>query len=232
MPYIPVEFTSSNNKVIKAALELPLHTNPRTFAIMVHDFANNHHHSAVSISKELTKKGLAVLRLALSAHKLDHAIETSYISLLLASAQYLETTFHRPCLLVGHGLGGAIALYSKCYLPYIRGIITINSPSNLGYAANNFIDIGRLECPLLTIHGRKTTDTHVGEALRIYHAAQEPKHLFLIPKGDELLSKPEALEMTNNCIERWLDQHFLTQLPKIPFTQKLGHQIKELTDHS
>lgn len=211
MPNTLVKFSSSIGKTITASLFFSNNNPPHSSAILLHDYMDDQHTRVKSVQSELAKQGFSVLSIALPKHPVGSKLKTSHTNLLLSAVQYLEMEGHRkPRLLLGHGMGGAIALHSKCYLPWVQGIITLDASSGRGYHSMHLRKLQNLNCPLLILHNKQTSSPTPQEAMDIYHAANEPKFL-------GWLNHSEKHSDTNNSaiqslISHWVEHHILPQI--------------------
>ncbi len=130
-----VEFTNKNGYKLSARLELPATSHPHTFALFAHVFTGNKNLTAVRhISRALTVEGIGVLRfdftgLGESEGDFTDTTFTSNVDDLIAAAQFLETHYEAPAIMVGHSLGGAAAIFAAAQLDSVRAIATVGTPS-------------------------------------------------------------------------------------------------------
>ena len=108
---------------------------PRAFALFAHCFTcSKDSPAAVRISRELARRGIAVLRfdftgLGGSAGDFANTNFSSNVADLVDAARYLGRSARAPGLLVGHSLGGAAVLAAAAELDEIRAVATIGAPS-------------------------------------------------------------------------------------------------------
>lgn len=103
---------------------------------------------ADNLGAELAALGIATLRIdftGLGGSEGDFA-ETSFTTQcedLLAAAEYLQRERQAPALLIGHSLGGAVALTVANELPSVKAIATLNAPSTPTYLLKLFKSLER-----------------------------------------------------------------------------------------
>ena len=129
-------FTFENGKgeELSARLMLPLHDEPRAWAIFAHCFTCTKNVAAVRhISQALASRGVAVLSFdftGLGASEGEFA-ETTFVTNLEdleAAAAWLARERGAPSILIGHSLGGAAALFAASKIPSLKAVATIGAP--------------------------------------------------------------------------------------------------------
>lgn len=133
-------------------LDLPADGAPRAFALFAHCFTcSGDLKSVVTISRELARMGIAVLRCDFTGlgHSTGSFADTTFSSTvedLAAFGAELAREYQAPALLIGHSLGGAAALRAVARLPSIRAVATIGAPFDPSHAARLFGDArGQIE---------------------------------------------------------------------------------------
>ncbi|MEY8565551.1 alpha/beta hydrolase [Corynebacteriaceae bacterium 7-707] len=101
--------------------------------------------AAFRISKTLARAGIACLRFdfpGLGGSGGDFAATTfsSNVADVRAAAAWLEERLAAPTLLVGHSLGGAVALRAAQHLPGLRAVATVGAPFRPASAARSLQD--------------------------------------------------------------------------------------------
>jgi len=136
-------FPNSHNQILSGRLELPVNE-PIAYAIFAHCFTCSKDIIAPNtISKELTKKGIAVLRfdftgLGNSQGDFSNTNFSSNVEDLLSACDELAKVYREPEILIGHSLGGAAVLKAAKNLPKIKAVATIGAPSNVEHVAHLF----------------------------------------------------------------------------------------------
>ena len=136
-------FPGSDGVELAAVLDLPEGT-PASFAVFAHCFTcGKDSHAATRISRQLTHRGIAVLRydfagLGDSGGEFADATFTSGVDDLVAAAAWLRDTHRAPSLLVGHSLGGAAVLAAASRLPEVTAVATLAAPADPAHIARLF----------------------------------------------------------------------------------------------
>jgi putative redox protein len=130
-----VTFKNKTGYELAAKIELPVHQHPYAFAILAHCFTcSKNTRAARSISQYLTKNGIGVLRfdfagLGDSEGDFSDTNFSSNIQDLIAAADYLESNWMAPAILIGHSLGGAAVLATATELASVKAVVTIGAPA-------------------------------------------------------------------------------------------------------
>jgi putative redox protein len=125
-----------------AQLDLPDEEEPRAYALFAHCFTCTKNLKAVShISRALTDQAIAVLRfdftgLGESEGEFADTNFSSNVEDLLAAADFLESEYRAPQILIGHSLGGAAVMQSARHLPYCVAVVTIAAPVDLEHLSH------------------------------------------------------------------------------------------------
>lgn len=135
MQFHKISFRNKEGQNLSARLDLPLGEKPKAYALFAHCFTCSKNLNAVgTISRALNQAGIAVLRFdftGLGESEGDFADTnfSSNVSDLVSAAEFLESDFTAPSLLIGHSLGGAAVLQAASQLPSISAIATIGAPA-------------------------------------------------------------------------------------------------------
>ena len=127
-------FPGASGAALAARLELPAGGDPLAYALFAHCFTcSKDIKAAVSISRELARYGIAVLRFdftGLGESEGDFADTnfTSNVEDLEAACRFLAAEYGGPHILVGHSLGGAAVLQAVMSLDMVRAVATIGAP--------------------------------------------------------------------------------------------------------
>ncbi|MBD5770001.1 bifunctional alpha/beta hydrolase/OsmC family protein [Marinomonas colpomeniae] len=137
-----VEFISGDH-TLSGLLETP-ESDIKFYALFAHCFTCGKDVAAASrISRELTAKGIAVLRfdftgLGNSDGDFANTNFSSNIQDLVAAANFLRDKYQAPELLIGHSLGGAAVLGVAQQVAESKAVVTIGAPSDAAHVAHNF----------------------------------------------------------------------------------------------
>ncbi len=140
----PIEIEGSNGR-LAGVLEMP-EGEPVAFAIFAHCFTcGKDFVPGVRISKGLAAEGIATLRidfsgLGQSGGKFEDSSFLTNIDDLLAGAQWLRENFKAPELLIGHSLGGAVALSAAGRIKSVKAVVTIGAPADPAHVTHLFED--------------------------------------------------------------------------------------------
>jgi len=136
MQFQKVTFRNPEGKKLAARLDMPIDEQPIAYGIFAHCFTCTKNLTAVvNIDRALSMQGIAMLRFdftGLGESEGDFAETnlTTNVNDLVAAADFLETHFEAPKLLVGHSLGGAAVLQAAARIPSVEAVATIAAPSN------------------------------------------------------------------------------------------------------
>jgi fermentation-respiration switch protein FrsA (DUF1100 family) len=134
-----VTFPSRAGHKLAGILDLPDDGGPRATALFAHCFTcGKNLKSIVHIDKELTARGIGVLRfdfsgIGESGGDFAGTHLTSNREDLLAAADFLVQEQQAPKLLIGHSLGGAAVLQAARELASVTAIAVIAAPSEPGH---------------------------------------------------------------------------------------------------
>ena len=139
-----VTFKNEQGLSLSASLDLPKNQDVRAYAIFAHCFTCSKSLSAVRhISKAMRGEGIAVLRfdftgLGNSEGDFSDSNFSSNVGDLLSAAQYLETNYEAPKLLIGHSLGGAAVLFAAGQISSVEAVATVGAPFGPGHVQHMF----------------------------------------------------------------------------------------------
>ncbi|MGD8702403.1 MAG: bifunctional alpha/beta hydrolase/OsmC family protein [Desulfosarcina sp.] len=134
MKFENLTFRNADGEMLSGRLDLPLESDPHAYAIFAHCFTCSKQTKAVAaVSRALTSKGIAVLRfdftgLGDSGGDFADTTFSSNVADLIAAAQFMETRYAEPTILIGHSFGGTACLKAAPELPGVRAVATIGSP--------------------------------------------------------------------------------------------------------
>jgi putative redox protein len=139
MQYKKLQFANKTGQKLSARLDLPLDGKPLAYALFAHCFTCSKNLKAIAhISRALTREGIAVLRFdftGLGESEGDFADTnfSSNVGDLVAAAQFLQSNFEAPKILIGHSFGGAAVLQAASAIPSSQAVVTIAAPADPGH---------------------------------------------------------------------------------------------------
>ncbi|MEE2527068.1 bifunctional alpha/beta hydrolase/OsmC family protein [Hyphobacterium sp. HN65] len=138
-----VEFSGAMGDILSAKLELPA-GNPRGYALFAHCFScSKDFHAASRIARRLAEHGIAVLRfdftgLGDSDGDFANTNFSSNIDDLVKAAEFLESSYESPVILIGHSLGGAAVIAAAHRISSVRAVVTIGAPADAEHVTRQF----------------------------------------------------------------------------------------------
>ena len=135
MKSVRLRFQNRKGIELSAILDLPLGEKPHAYAIFAHCFTcGKNLKGERNISLALTQEGIAVFRfdfagLGESDGEFFNTNFSTNVADILDAANFLESNYEPPQLLVGHSLGGAAVIMAAGQLPYIKAIATVGAPA-------------------------------------------------------------------------------------------------------
>ncbi len=129
-----LSFQNANGHTLSGRLDLPLGSAPEAYALFAHCFTCSKQTRAVAaVSQAMTHRGIAVLRFdftGLGESEGDFADTTfsSNVADLIVAADYLQSHYAAPTILIGHSFGGTACLKVAAQLPGVKAVATIGSP--------------------------------------------------------------------------------------------------------
>lgn len=166
MHSISVTFPSSAGYTLAGTIDMP-ETTPKAWALFSHCFAGSRFTPAAARTcKCLAEHGIACLRFdypGLGQSEGDFADSSFSMNVadLHAAAAWLEENYEAPQLLIGHSLGGAMAIKAAKDMPSIRAVATMGAPFDPAHSVLHFADkIGEVDetgAVPVTLGGRELT---------------------------------------------------------------------------
>ncbi len=136
MRFQKLSFRNKEGKKLAARLDLPADEKPMGFAIFAHCFTcTKNLNAVVNINRAMAQEGIAVLRFdftGLGESEGDFS-ETNFstnVEDLVAAAEFLESHYEGPRLLIGHSLGGTAVLQAAGLIPSVVAVATIAAPAD------------------------------------------------------------------------------------------------------
>ena len=145
----------------------------------VHASRSNHQQSKIDVSdfaaetdRHRARFKYTLDRLGISSLRLDYRDRTSFEECLLdalISLALLKASGIKEIAIVGHQLGGAVAIAATALTPWVKGVVAIAArPQAIGF-------VDRIAPrPLLVLHGGQDTQSPLTVSEDLFAAAQEP----------------------------------------------------------
>lgn len=130
-----VQFLNKQNTKLTGYIDFPPDSIPEHYAVFAHCFTCSKDLKSIgNINRSLAKSGIAVLRfdftgIGESEGYFPDTNYSGYTEDLVASADFLERNYKAPSLLIGHSLGGCIALETAHKIPSVRAVAVIGTPA-------------------------------------------------------------------------------------------------------
>ncbi|MEJ5996667.1 bifunctional alpha/beta hydrolase/OsmC family protein [Corynebacterium sp. H130] len=166
MHSISVTFPSSAGYQLAGTIDMP-ETEPRAWALFSHCFAGSRFTPAAARTcKWLAEHGIACLRfdypgLGQSEGDFAHSSFSMNVADLQGAATWLAENYEAPSLLIGHSLGGAVAIRAAKDMPSIKAVATMGAPFDPAHSVLHFADkIGEVDetgAVPVTLGGRELT---------------------------------------------------------------------------
>ncbi len=144
MQTIKVRFNNKSGQQLAAKLDMPLDRHPKTYALFAHCFTCSKDLKAVrAISRALTQEGIAVFSfdftgLGQSEGEFADTNFSSNVEDLISAADYLESHYQAPQLMIGHSLGGAAVIMASTQLEGVSAVATIGAPGEPAHVTHHF----------------------------------------------------------------------------------------------
>jgi putative redox protein len=140
-----ITFPGAHGDDLSARLSLPVDGEVRACALFAHCFTcSKDLKPVVNISRALTQQHIAVVRfdftgLGESEGDFADTTFTSNVADIVAAAEFMESRYDAPALLIGHSLGGAAVLQAAGRIPSVRAVATIGAPFDPAHVKNLFV---------------------------------------------------------------------------------------------
>lgn len=135
MQYEKVHFQNAAGERLAGRIDLPVTGEPLAYALYAHCFTCSKNLRAIGrITQTLAHHGIATLRfdfagLGESEGDFSETNFSSNVADFTSAAAFLAQQFEAPELLVGHSLGGAVALAATPKLESVRAVVTLAAPA-------------------------------------------------------------------------------------------------------
>ena len=135
MNFEKVDFINSLGQKLVGRVDLPPTGEPKAYALYAHCFTCTKNLRAIGrITETLARHGIATLRfdftgLGESGGDFSETNFSSSVADYLLAAEFLADQFEAPELLIGHSLGGAVAIAAAPRIESARAVITLAAPA-------------------------------------------------------------------------------------------------------
>lgn len=146
MKFDKVTFSNGRGQQLAGRIDYPLTGEPIGYALYAHCFTCSKNLRAIGrITETLAAHGIATLRFdftGLGESEGDFADTnfTTNIEDLIAATHFLRDNYDAPEILIGHSLGGAVALAAAGDLPKVKSVVTIAAPATPEHITRHLAD--------------------------------------------------------------------------------------------
>lgn len=141
-----VTFASGAGQLLAGRIDYPVTGDPIAFAVYAHCFTCTKNLRAIGrITETLALHGVATLRfdfagLGESEGEFADTNFSTNVDDLAAAAAFLGSEYQAPELVIGHSLGGAVALVAASSIESIRAVVTIAAPASADHVTRHIAD--------------------------------------------------------------------------------------------
>jgi len=131
-----ITFPNERGEMLAGRIDYPVTGDPIGYALYAHCFTCNKNLRAIGhITETLAQHGIATLRfdftgLGDSEGNFADTNFTTSITDFIAATHYLRDNLAAPEIVMGHSLGGAVALAATPRLPGVKAVVTIAAPAS------------------------------------------------------------------------------------------------------
>ena len=207
-----VTFPNGRGQELSALVELPVNQNPHTCALFAHCFTcTNDWNALQQIYSALNQAGIAVLRFDFAEKAYTPDVED-----LIAAAQYMETCYDAPSILIGHSLGGAAIIQAAAQLPRVKAIATIGAPLEQAHADL----LNQINKPYLLLHSPQDEEVDIEQVAHIFQAIPQPKSFISLDGANHLLTRKEDAHYAGDLIASWAKRYINLEKKKALHVEK------------
>jgi putative redox protein len=204
----------------------PLGAPPRATAVLLHCFTCGQHGGTdADLTQALLQAGIAVLRLDVARLGFADGRPPSFTAAtaeVLNAMQDLAAQGLPPELLIGHGVGAALALAAAPRLPGVRALVTLAAPASAATLQRLAPTMGDTEAyapleplhalrkGLLLLHAPLDAEVPIADAAALYQAALHPKSFVSLDHADHGLSWPADARYVGALIAAWAE-HYISR---------------------
>lgn len=146
MRFETVRFDNGRGQILSGRIDFPLRGEPVACALYAHCFTCTKDLRAIGrITETLAMHGIATLRfdftgLGRSEGDFSETNFTTNVQDYLAAAQYLRNRGADAEILIGHSLGGAVALAAAPSIEGARSVVTVAAPASPSHIKRHLMD--------------------------------------------------------------------------------------------
>jgi putative redox protein len=146
MRFDTVTFPNGQGQQLAGRIDYPVTGDPIAFAVYAHCFTCTKNLRAIGrIAETLALHGVATLRfdfagLGGSEGEFADTNFSTNVDDLIAAAAFLAREHRAPELVIGHSLGGAVALVAAATMESIRAVVTIAAPASADHITRHIAD--------------------------------------------------------------------------------------------
>ncbi|NND03988.1 MAG: OsmC family protein [Acidimicrobiia bacterium] len=161
MQYDKVTIDNGRGENLAGRIDFPVNGDPIGYALYAHCFTCSKNLRAIGrITETLAAHGIATLRFdftGLGESEGDFAATnfTTNVQDFVAATRFLRDNYGAPEIVIGHSLGGAVALAAAPDLPKVKCVVTVAAPATPEHILNH------LEKDLETIHSEGEADVQL-----------------------------------------------------------------------
>ena len=151
MRHEPVTFSNGRGQTLAGRIDYPVTGKPIGYALYAPCFTCSKNLRAIGhIAKTLAQHGIATLRFdftGLGESEGDFADTnfTTSVGDFMAATHFLRDNYEAPEIVIGHSLGGAVALAATHDLPKVKAVVTIAAPASPAHIERHLIgDLERI----------------------------------------------------------------------------------------
>ena len=152
MRHEKVTFDNGRGEKLSGRIDSPVTGDPIGFALYAHCFTCSKNLRAIGrIAEGLARHGIATLRfdftgLGQSDGDFGDTNFTTSVHDFMAATHFLRDNYTAPEIVIGHSLGGSVALAAASELPRVKAVVTIAAPSSPAHIKRHIEgDIARIK---------------------------------------------------------------------------------------
>ncbi len=141
-----VTFANERGDLLSGRIDYPVTGEPIGYALYAHCFTCSKNLRAIGrITETLAQHGIATLRFDFAGlgESEGDFIDTNFttnVADFMAATHFLRDHYDAPEIVIGHSLGGAVALAATPSLPRVKAVATIGAPSSPSHIRTHIAD--------------------------------------------------------------------------------------------